>query len=139
MMDSEHHPQGLTESEVRERRALYGENRLPQEKGLTAWAILLNQLKSPLIYIILVAALVSLLLRETNDFLIIMVVVVADVILGFVQEYQAQKSYVALKNLIQPQTTVIRDGRQADVEVWELVPVTSWFSTQATKSRLTAF
>jgi Ca2+-transporting ATPase len=122
MMDSEHHPQGLTESEVRERRALYGENRLPQEKGLTAWAILLNQLKSPLIYIILVAALVSLLLRETNDFLIIMVVVVADVILGFVQEYQAQKSYVALKNLIQPQTTVIRDGRQADVEVWELVP-----------------
>ena len=51
-----------------------------------------------------------------------MAVVVIDVILGFVQEYQAQKTYTALKGLLKPTTTVIRDGERREVEVWELVP-----------------
>ena len=51
-----------------------------------------------------------------------MAVVVVDVILGFIQEYQAQRTYIALKGLLKPTTTVIRDGQRAEVEVWELVP-----------------
>jgi P-type Ca2+ transporter type 2C len=113
---------GLTRSEVLELRQQYGENRLPVEKGTTAWTILLNQVKSPLVYIILVAAGVSLAVREYNDFAIIMAVVVIDVILGFVQEYQAQQTYTALKGLLRPTTTVIRDGERQELEVWELVP-----------------
>ena len=113
---------GLTPEQVLERRAQFGENRLPAEKGVSVWTILLNQLKSPLVYIILVAAGVSLVLGELGDFAIIMVVVVIDVILGFVQEYQAQRTYVALKGLLKPTTTVIRDGQRLEVEVWELVP-----------------
>ena len=113
---------GLSSEEILERRARFGENRLPTEKGVSAWVILLNQLKSPLVFIILAAAGISLALGEFGDFAIIMAVVVIDVILGFVQEYQAQRTYVALKGLLKPTTTVIRDGQRAEVEVWELVP-----------------
>src|SRR5512136_1149290 len=113
---------GLTAAEVLERRRQYGENVLPAEKGPSAWSILFSQLKSPLVYIILVAAGVSLAVGEYGDFGIIMAVVVIDAILGFVQEYQAQRTYVALKGLLKPTTTVLRDGQRAEVEVWELVP-----------------
>ena len=114
--------QGLTSAEVLERRKRFGENRLPEEKRVSIWKILLEQIKSPLIYIILAAAGVSLALGEMSDFAIIMLVVVADVILGFLQEYKAQCTYVALKGLLRPTTTVIRDGNRAEVEIWELVP-----------------
>ena len=113
---------GLSQAEVRELRNQYGENRLPAEKGTTIWTLMLNQIKSPLVYIILVAAGVSLLVKEYNDFIIIMAVVIIDVILGFFQEYQAQQTYTALKGLLKPTTTVIRDGERQEVEVWELVP-----------------
>jgi len=113
---------GLTSAEVSARRQQFGENRLPAEKATSIWAILLSQVKSPLVYIILVAALVSLFAKEYSDFAIIMAVVVIDVILGFVQEYQAQKTYTALRGLLKPTTTVIRDGERVEVEVWELVP-----------------
>ena len=113
---------GLGEAEVLERRAKYGENRLPGEKHISAWKIILSQFKSPLVYIILVAAVVSLILREFGDFAIIMVVVIVDVILGFIQEYKARQTYLALKNLLKPTTTVIRDHQRQEIEVWELVP-----------------
>jgi Ca2+-transporting ATPase len=74
------------------------------------------------VYIILVAALVSLVVGELGDFGIIMAVVVIDVVLGFIQEYQAHRTYAALKGLLRPTTTVIREGKRAEVEVWELVP-----------------
>ncbi len=116
------HEKGLTTAEVLSRRKEYGENRLPAGAATSAWTILLGQFKSPLIYIILVAALVSLMASEFGDFAIIMTVVVIDVILGFVQEFQAQKTYTALKGLLKPTTTVIRNGARAEIEVWELVP-----------------
>jgi len=113
---------GLTSEEVLARRQQYGENRLPAEKPTSKWTLLLNQFKSPLVYIILVAALVSLIANEISDFVIIISVVIIDVIMGFVQENQAQKTYTALKGLLKPTTTVIRDGDRSEVEVWELVP-----------------
>lgn len=113
---------GLSASEVLERRARYGENILPVEKKISAWEILFNQLKSPLVYIILAAAAVSLIVGEYGDFGIIMAVVVMDAILGFVQEYQAQKTYLALKGLLQPTATVLRDGQRQEIDVSELVP-----------------
>ena len=109
---------GLSSAEVITARQKYGENRLPKEKTTPIWTILLNQIKSPLVYIILVAALVSLFAKEYGDFAIIMAVVIIDVILGFVQEYQVQKIYVALKGLLKPTTTVIRDGERCEIEVW---------------------
>lgn len=115
-------PMGLGSAEVIERRRQYGENSLPAEKVTSAWAILLAQFKSPLVYIILVAAGVSLVVGEYGDFGIIMAVVVIDTVLGFIQEYQAQRTYTALKSLLKPTTTVIRDGQRQEVQVRELVP-----------------
>jgi Ca2+-transporting ATPase len=113
---------GLSQTEVLSLRKQHGENRLPAKKGITLWTILLNQIKSPLVYIILVAAAVSLAVKEYNDFGIIMAVVIIDVILGFIQEYQAQRTYTALRSLLKPTTTVIREGERQEVEIWELVP-----------------
>ncbi|HAF62350.1 MAG TPA: HAD family hydrolase, partial [Anaerolineaceae bacterium] len=113
---------GLTSDEVLSRRQQYGENRLPAEKPVSKWTLLLNQFKSPLVYIILVAALVSLIANEISDFAIIIAVVIIDVFMGFMQENQAQKTYTALKGLLKPTTTVMRDGERREVEVWELVP-----------------
>ncbi|MDD5038414.1 MAG: HAD-IC family P-type ATPase, partial [Dehalococcoidales bacterium] len=113
---------GLSSTEVLERRQQYGENVLPAQKSASAWMLLLNQLKSPLVYIILTAAGVSLLVGEYGDFAIIMVVVIIDAILGFIQEYQAQRTYVALRSLLKPTTMVIRDGQRREIEVHELVP-----------------
>jgi Ca2+-transporting ATPase len=113
---------GLTTAEVLERRRQYGENVLPTTKGISAWTILLSQLKSPLVYIILAAAIISLIVGELGDFAIIMAVVVIDAILGFVQEYRAQQTYTALKSLLKPTTTVIRDGARQEIDVRELVP-----------------
>jgi P-type Ca2+ transporter type 2C len=113
---------GLNSSQVLELRNQYGENHLPTEKTRSVWSILFAQLKSPLVYIILVAAAISLIVREYGDFAIIMAVVVIDTILGFIQEFQAQKTYTALKGLLKPTTTVIREGKRVEIELWELVP-----------------
>jgi len=113
---------GLSASQVTELRERFGENRLPPEKNVSSWTILINQFKSPLIYIILIAAGISLALGEISDFTIITFVVVADVIMGFVQEHKAQRTYIALKNLLKPIAIVIRGGQRQEVGVWELVP-----------------
>ncbi len=115
-------PRGLTAAQVLEQRRQHGENVLPSGKKTSPWAILLSQFKNPLVYIILVAAGISLAVGEYGDCAIIMVVVVLDAILGFVQEYQAQRTYTALKGLLKPTTTVIRDDERQEIEVRELVP-----------------
>jgi Ca2+-transporting ATPase len=112
----------LTAAQVLEQRLQYGENVLPSTKGPSAWAIFFGQFKNPLVYIILVAAAVSLAVGEYGDFAIIMAVVLLDAILGFVQEYRAQRTYTALKGLLKPTTTVIRDGTRCEIELRELVP-----------------
>ena len=88
---------GLTAAEVHARRDQFGENRLPIDAGVPGWRLFLRQFASPLVYIVLIAAFISLLLGEIGDVAIIMVVVIADVILGFVQERQAQNTYLALR------------------------------------------
>lgn len=113
---------GLSTKQAEELLAIHGENSLPSEKGPSKLAIFLGQLKSPLVYIILAAAAVSLVVREYGDFGIIMAVVVFDAILGYIQEYRAQQTYQALKSLIKPVATVLRNGTRMDIEAKYLVP-----------------
>ena len=114
--------QGLTTAEVLAQRRRYGANTLPSAKRSSAWGIFFNQFKNPLVYIILAAAGISLAVGEYGDFAIIMAVVLLDAALGFVQEYQAQRTYTALKGLLKPTTTVIRDGVRQEIDLRELVP-----------------
>jgi len=113
---------GLTAAEVLALGEQYGKNVLPSSRGPTAWSIFLGQFKNPLIYIILIAAGISLAVQEYGDFAIIMAVVVIDAILGFLQEYRAQRAYTTLRTLLQPTTTVIRDGTRKEIDIRELVP-----------------
>jgi Ca2+-transporting ATPase len=114
--------QGLSKTEVALQRQLYGPNILPTAKGRSALSILIDQFKNPLIYIILVAAAISLIMGELSDFFIIMVVVAIDVLLGFAQEYQAQRTYKALRNMMKITAAVIREGVRSEIDVSELVP-----------------
>ncbi len=118
------HPttQGLTQAEVLAQRLQNGPNALPSAKKTPAWAVFLNQFKNPLVYIVLAAAGISLALGEMGDAAIILAVVLLDAVLGFIQEYQAQQTYSAVKGLLRPTTSVIRESERQEIEVWELVP-----------------
>lgn len=113
---------GLTTEQVRIRQLEFGANRLPERRPTTALHILFEQFHSPLIYIIGIAAAISFVLGELGDFAIIFVVVVIDVALGFVQEYRAQQTYLALMRMLKPTAIVFRDGVRKNIEVGELVP-----------------
>jgi Ca2+-transporting ATPase len=100
----------------------FGANVLPEKKGRTPLSIYLEQFKSPLIYIVLAAGVISFILKEYNDVYIILAVVILDTIVGFFQEYKAEKAVAALKRLLKATATVIRDGRKTEIDVSEVVP-----------------
>ena len=77
---------GLKEEEVKKRQERYGPNKLPEKKPLSHLQILLSQFKSPLIYILLIAAMISFLLKENTDALIILAAVLINTLIGFFQE-----------------------------------------------------
>lgn len=113
---------GLSPMDVQQRRLQFGENRLPEEVPTSAAAILAAQFASPLIFIIGIAAAISLALGERGDFLIITAVVIVDVMLGFAQEYRANRTYLALRSMLKPKAIVLREGERREIDVWELVP-----------------
>jgi len=112
---------GLTEKEVLESRIKFGENILPTN-GEKSWLIILwSQLKSPLVYILLVTAVISLFLKEYIDAGLMSLVVFFNLLMGFIQEYRAQKTLTALKNILKPEAVVIRDGITKKIEAKDLV------------------
>lgn len=113
---------GLTNTQVKERQKTFGTNILPEKASRTPLSIYIEQFKSPLIYIILVAGAISFILKEYNDVYIILAVVFLDSIVGFYQEYGAEKAVTALKKLLKPTTTVIRDGKKTEIDISEVVP-----------------
>lgn len=113
---------GLTSSQVLERREEFGLNSLPEKKGRTALAIYVAQFKNPLIYLITAAALISVVMAEYSDALIIAVVILLDSVVGFFQEYRAEKTVVALRRLLKPTAKVMRNGQIIEIDASEIVP-----------------
>ncbi len=114
--------QGLSTQEVQRRLQQYGYNELEAIKPISIFELILHQFKSPLIYILLVAAVVTLLLGDYIDTGVIAAVLILNATIGFIQEYRAEKSVRALMQLTAPHALVIRDGREHDIESRELVP-----------------
>lgn len=114
--------QGLSEAEVRRRREEVGENRLIEGKRVSPFALLLEQFKDFMVLVLLAATLISGLLGEYIDAVTIIVIVIMNAILGFVQEYRAERSLGALKELASPEATVLREGRWRRIRASELVP-----------------
>jgi len=114
--------QGLNDHEVLASREKYGKNILPQKQRITAFGIFLNQFKSPLIYILVIAALISFLTSEITDVYLIGFVVLLNVAMGFYQEFSAQKTLQALKNLLKSTAIVIRNSSKKEIDIEEIVP-----------------
>ena len=115
-------PSGLDQLEAAKRLSTVGPNILKEEPPPGAVELLLRQLRSPLIYILLFAAAVTLVLREFIDMSVIVAVLVINTTIGFIQERQADRSVRALQQLLTPHAAVVRSGRTLDVTSSELVP-----------------
>ena len=113
---------GLTIEEAKKRLVKYGPNRLAEEEKISRIKILIHQFTSPLIYILLIAGLVTILLQEYIDSGVIFAVVVLNALIGFIQEFKAEKSVKALKKMVVPKARVIRDGKEKEIHSDELVP-----------------
>ena len=113
---------GLGEQEARNRLEKYGYNELIKEEKVSPFILFLNQFKNILIIILLIATFLSALVGEMMDALLILVIVIFCAVLGFVQEYRAERALEALKKMLSPTITVLRDGKEEEVPSKELVP-----------------
>lgn len=112
---------GLTETEAAKRLAAYGRNEMKGARKKTVLESFLEQLNDPLIYVLIVAAAVSIFLGEYSDAIIIGVVVLLNATVGVLQEGKARKALESLKKLTSPKAFVIRDGRRLELPAAELV------------------
>ncbi len=113
---------GLTLDEVTERQLKYGINTLPRQKPLGIIQIFSRQFLSPLVYILGLAALISLLIGEWTDASFITIVLLINAIIGTMQEYSAQHNAEALNELVTTYTHVVREGEAFEIDAKALVP-----------------
>nr|WP_318684235.1 cation-translocating P-type ATPase [uncultured Acetatifactor sp.] len=112
---------GLTSEEARRRLLKNGRNEMKAARKKTSLETFIEQLNDPLIYVLIAAAVVSLLLGEASDAAIIAVVICVNAFVGMVQEGKARKALESLKKLTSPRAQVIRDGRRQEIPAAELV------------------
>lgn len=113
---------GLSADEVVRRRERWGENRLATDVGARPLAMLAGQFTDLMIIVLIIAAVVAGLIGEALDAIAILIIVVLNAIIGFIQEYRAERALQALQQLTAPHVQVLREGRRARVAETELVP-----------------
>ncbi|MFH1225673.1 MAG: HAD-IC family P-type ATPase [bacterium] len=113
---------GLTEKEAQKRLAHFGPNQLPAGQPLAKTVIFLSQFKNPLIYILLIAAIITFFLKEYSDFLVILTTVAVNALIGFFHENKANQAIARLKKMIEYKAKVIRDGQRREIAVAQLAP-----------------
>jgi Ca2+-transporting ATPase len=112
---------GLSTTDVRARLVQYGLNKLPEPRITSPWRIFFNQFKS-VMTILLVAALIAFVLGDELEAISILVVLLLNALLGFINEHRAERSVQALKALAVPLAKVIQDGASRETPAAELVP-----------------
>src|SRR4051812_734582 len=115
-------PTGLTEEEARRRLAQVGANEIQRARRTSGWRLLGRQLASPLIWLLLGAAVVSGFLGEVADAAAIATIVVLNALVGFFQEGRAENALLALRSLTAPRATAIRDGHRVEIPAAAVVP-----------------
>ncbi len=113
---------GLSDSAVEQKTAQYGPNRLTEKKKRPPWLLFLRQFKDFMILVLLVAAVISAIAGDMTDAIIILVIVLLNAIIGFIQEYRAEKAMDALKQLATPDARVIRNNALQHIPTTQLVP-----------------
>ncbi|MCW4051474.1 MAG: cation-transporting P-type ATPase [Candidatus Bathyarchaeota archaeon] len=119
--------QGITDEEAAKRLEIYGPNELKEEKKKQWYHLLWEQFTSILVIVLIIAAIVSgyLAIMEDEpltDAIVILIIVVMNAILGFVQEYRAEQAVEALKAMVSPHVLVLRGGKEESIDSKDLVP-----------------
>ena len=115
-------PVGLTSAEAVERLQKYGPNEVARARPTSPWLMLITQFKSPVIWLLLGACVVSGALGEVADSVAIGAIVVLNSLVGFFQEYRAERAVLALRSMTAPRARVLRDGRTVVVAAAQVVP-----------------
>ncbi|CAG0906197.1 unnamed protein product, partial [Darwinula stevensoni] len=118
---SESSEQGLTNDEAGIRLTLLGKNSLPEFKRRTAWLRFALQFHNPLIYVLIVAGLITLLLKDYVDTSVIFAVILINAIIGFIQEGKAEKALEAVRSMLASHAKVLRNGAQLQINAVDLV------------------
>src|SRR4030043_1929064 len=113
---------GISDEEAQHRLMEFGPNELAGKELVSPWAILLEQFKNFLIIILLVAVALSAITVEIAVSIVILVIVLFAAGLGFIQEYRAEGAMEALKRMAAPTASVLRGGKEIEVNAHELVP-----------------
>lgn len=113
---------GLTAEEVEKRLKRYGHNSLPEGEGMSVLMIIIHQFTSPLIYILMAAAVITAILGDYADTGVIVGILIINAIVGYIQEYKAESSVRALKNMVVAKARVIRDGEEGEIPAEDIVP-----------------
>lgn len=125
--------QGLTNEEVKKRQQQFGFNVLPEKAPPSKLSLLVQQLKNPLVYVLLFAVIVTLIIGHLSDALIILLAVVINTVLGFIQENKASNALEALKHYITSEAIVIREGKRITINTSDIVPGDSVILNQGVK------
>lgn len=113
---------GLSSAEAEKRLAKYGENILSHKKAVHPARIFAGQFKDFMVMILLGATVISVLMGEAVEALTIVLIVLVNAVLGFLQEYKTEKTLEALKNMAAPTAKVIRDGQEIEIPAVDVVP-----------------
>jgi Ca2+-transporting ATPase len=118
---------GISDEEANKRLELYGPNELREEEGRKWYHLLWEQFTSILVIILILSAIISAYIARIEgepmtDTWVILIIVILNAILGFVQEYRAEKAVEALKAMVSPHVLVLREGKEEDIDSKELVP-----------------
>jgi len=115
-------PHGLSLKAATQRLIEFGPNELEEKKKKPAWLLFLNQFKDFMILVLIAAAIISGIAGDITDTIIIIVIVFLNAVLGFSQEFRAERAIEALKKMASPQATVVRDKTTNTISSTELVP-----------------
>ncbi len=113
---------GLSQEEAQDRLERFGPNVLEEAKRISPFKMFIDQFRSPLVLILIVAAAIAGFLGHTIDLIVILIIIIINAILGFLQEYRAEEALEALKSLTALKAQVVRDGGFIEIDATGLVP-----------------
>ena len=115
-------PDGLDDAAVQQKTEEYGKNELISKKKISPLVIFLRQFLDVMILVLGVAAVISVFIGEVSDTIVIVVIIVLNAVIGFIQEYRAEKAMEALKKMAAPSSNVTRNGKNIELPTADLVP-----------------